>query len=305
MGSGPLSAQMASLTENDILVFVHIPKTAGSTFKGILGRQFPPGRIRAIFSAYQGSIDQIKSLSAQDKAHILCLSGHVPFGIHRYFSQRKVHYVSFVRDPVDRTLSEYSFLTKHPQLMPLIGLDVGMTLSPQVFLEHQKSIGMLDFQTRALSGYDDFVESVLPPYRKMSVEDPDSLIRSIDDSFALIGTVEHFDESLLLMKREFGWRKTCYISRNVARTSEKRLELKKALGEEIRKLNPMDCKLHTYFKKKIEARIVDQGEGFARELRRFRLLNRLYSQAWQVYRATGLRRLRRVVAKIQAAAAKS
>ena len=67
----------------------------------------------------------------------------------------------------------------------------------------------------------------------------------------------------------------------------------------------MDCKLHAHFTKMIDAKMAEQGESFARELRRFRLLNRLYSQAWEVYRVTGLRRLRKVVTKLQAATAKS
>ncbi len=296
--------QIGKLTDNDLLVFAHIPKTAGSTFKRLLDRQFPSSKMQRVGPDYQGSIDHIKSLSAQDKARIQCLSGHLPFGIHQYFQQKKLHYVSFVRDPIDRALSEYFFFRKQPQLMPLIGLDVGTTLSPQAFWEHQSSMGMLDFQTRVLSGYDNMVESVMPPYQKMTVENADSLIEGIADSFSLIGTVEQFDESLLLMKQRFGWRNICYIRRNVAPKSKERFQLKQALGEEIRNLNPMDCKLYAHIRKMIDAEIVEQGESFARELRRYRFLNRLYSPAWKVYRTTGLRRLRLAVTKVQTSTAK-
>lgn len=215
-----------------------------------------------------------------------------------------MHYVGFVRDPVDRALSEYFFFANRPQLMPLIGLEAGTTLSPQAFWEHQSSMGMLDFQTRVLSGYDNMVESVMPPYRKMAVENADSMIKGIVDSYSLIGTVEQFDESLLLMKQKFGWRNICYISRNVAPKSKEKLQLKQALSEEIRNLNPMDCKLYAHIKKMIDEKIAEKGESLARELRRFRFLNRLYSPAWNVYRAIGLRRLRMAVKKVQTSAAK-
>lgn len=304
MGS-PQVNRTAALADDDLLIFVHIPKTAGTTFKRMLGRQFPASRMPKIGPDYQGSINQIKALSPQDKARVQCISGHIPFGVDKYFEHRKLHYVSFVRDPVDRVLSEYFFLAKRPQLMHLIGLDASTSLTPEAFLEHQTSMGLQDFQTRVLSGYGDLVESVLPPYAPMTVEDEDALIERIAASFSLVGTVEHFDESLLLMKQLFGWRNVCYISRNVARASSRRSELKQALAAEIRRLNPMDCKLHTYFKNKMDAEIARRGEDFSRELRRFRRLNRLYSQAWRIYRATGLRRIGKLVAKVQAGKARS
>ncbi len=286
------------LTDNDLFVFAHIPKTAGSTFKRLLDRQFPSSKMQRVGPDYQGSIDHIKSLSTRDRARIQCLSGHLPYGIHQFFQQQNLHYVSFVRDPIDRALSEYFFFRKQPQLLPLIGLDVDTTLSPQALWEHQSSMGMMDFQTRVLSGYDNMVESVLPPYPKMSVENADSLIKGIVESFSLIGTVERFDESLLLMKQKFGWRNICYIRRNVAPKSKEKLELKQAVGEEIRKLNPMDCKLYAHVREMIDAKIAEQGESFAQELRRYRFLNRWYTPVWKVYRATGLRRLHMAVTKV-------
>jgi hypothetical protein len=293
------------LKKGDLFVFVHIPKTAGSTFKRMLSRQFPASGMPKIGPDYQASLDQIRSLSEAQKDRVRCLSGHLPFGVHRYFPNRKMHYVSFVRDPVDRTLSEYFFLRKRPQLMPLIGLDADTTLSPEAFLEHQVKLGLMDFQTRVLSGYGNLAESVLPPYEAMAIDDADAVIRDIEDSFALIGTLERFDESLLLMKRMFGWRSVCYISRNVARPNQKRSDLKQALADEIRRLNPMDCKLHAHFSQVLDAKIAERGEAFAEELRRFHASNRMYSQAWRLYRATGLRRLSKLITKMRMAAARS
>lgn len=298
MGATPVG-RSTTLGKEDLVIFVHIPKTAGSTFKRLLARQFPAGGMPKIGPDYQGSINQIRALTAEGKARVRCLSGHIPFGIHQYFSGKRTHYVSFVRDPVDRALSEYFFLLKQPQLMPLIGLEPGTKLSPQAFLEHQASLGMQDFQTRVLCGYNNLVEAILPPYAPMDIADPDALIREIERSFALVGTVEQFDESLLLMRELFGWRNAYYISRNVARANPKRSELKRELADEIRRLNPMDCRLHAHFRQSIDAKIQARGDGFAQELARFRRMNRLYSKGWTLYRATGLRRLGKIVSRLQ------
>lgn len=292
--------QAAPLHENDLFIFVHIPKTAGSTFKYTLARQFPDQGMPKIGPDYQASINHIRTLSAEEKTRVSCISGHVPYGIHRYFERRKPRYVSFVRDPVNRTLSEYFFLMKRPQLLPLIGLTPDAKLTPEAFLEQQVAMGMQDFQTRVLTGYDNLVESVLPPYRPMAITNVDELLCGIERSFDLIGTVERFDESLLLMRDRFGWRNTCYVSKHVGRPNSRRQELKQALGEQIRRLNPLDCRLHAHFSALIESKIQEQGEAFERKLRRFRLLNRSYSNAWQIYRGTGLRRLHNSLSRLLA-----
>ncbi len=286
-----------NLTADDLVVFTHIPKTAGMTFKKLLDRRFPAAQRPKIGPDYQASVDRIKSLSEEAKAQIRCLSGHLPFGIHKFFPQRRMQYVGFVRDPVGRAVSEYLFIAKQPQLMPLIGLKAGTNLSPQAYLEYQASIGMMDFQTRMLCGYDNMIESMLPPYPEMKIEDADTLINRIVESYAMIGTVERFDESLLLINEKFNWRSACYVSRNVAAPSKKKAELKQAIADEVRRLNPLDCQLYATIKKRIDDKIESRGQQFKEELNRFHSKNRLYSKLWRVYRATGLRRLKRLVSR--------
>lgn len=286
-----------TLTANDLLVFTHIPKTAGMTFKKLLDRHFPAAQRPKIGPDYQASVDRIKALPDEARAQIRCLSGHLPYGVHKFFPQRRMQYVAFVRDPVGRALSEYFFFAKQPQLMPLIGLEVGANLTPQAFLEYQASVGMMDFQTRVLCGYDNMIESMLPPYPEMKVDDVDAFIDKIVDSYAMIGTVERFDESLLLIKEKFNWRNVCYISRNIGTPSKKKAELKAALTDEVSKLNPLDCKLYDRIKKLVDDKIEARGPQFQEELNRFHAKNSRYSKLWRIYRATGLRRLKRVVTR--------
>ena len=50
---------MGNLTENDLFVFTHIPKTAGTTFKRLLERQFRPSQMPKIGPDYQAGVDQV------------------------------------------------------------------------------------------------------------------------------------------------------------------------------------------------------------------------------------------------------
>ncbi|MHC5108928.1 MAG: sulfotransferase family 2 domain-containing protein [Planctomycetota bacterium] len=284
-------------SDSHLFIFAHIPKTAGMTFKGLLDRQFAPHQVQKIVPDYQDSVNRIKALSPQAKGQVRCIRGHIPFGVHRYFDQKTPQYISFVRDPVDRIFSEYYFFAKQPQLLPLIGLDPGTKLSPRDFLDHQISMGLMDFQARILSGHGNMIESVHPPYAEMADTDADVMIQGIIDSFALIGTVERFDESLLLMKHKFGWRNMYYIRRNTASKRPERSQLKQEMGDEIRKLNPLDCQLHARVKSIVDAMIDERGEAFVREVEQYRSRNGWYKVGWSFCRATGLRRLHKIVTK--------
>lgn len=285
-------------SDKDLFIFVHIPKTAGMTFRKILDRQFAASQIQKIGPDFQASIDQIKNLAAAEKARISCVSGHVPYGIHHSFSGRNVYYLSFVRNPVDRAVSEYFYFKKRPELLPMIGLDQSCTLTPQIYLQHIATTGMGNFQTRILSGYGDMINGgVLPPYKPIPETTETDLLDTIQKKISFIGSVALFDESLLLMQEKFGWRSIRYISRNVAKSDPAKQELRQTLSDEIQRLNPFDTALYHSTIYSIKNDLTNRGEEFQQKLRRYRFANRFYSWAWEVYRKSGMRKLRLAMRK--------
>jgi hypothetical protein len=275
-----------------LMIFVHIPKTAGTTFREILDRQFMPSQIRRIGPDFQAGINQIKALPGAEKDRIGCISGHLPYGLHACFDNRSVRYISFVRDPVDRVLSEYLYFKKKPELLPLIGLDRTRKLTPHDYLHYLRQVGMDNFQTRILSGYNNLLEHVLPPYGPLPAEIGEAFIDRLLDDYAFIGTVELFDESLLLMQQLFNWRSIRYVSRNVAETGSEKLELKRSLGAEILRLNKLDSLLYQKVTARITDRIKAEEKAFDRQLHHHRLRNSCYGWCWNLYAITGVRKLR-------------
>lgn len=108
-----------------LLVFVHIPKAAGTTMNDVLWHVY--GRTYVNFhprlSGYAAT-----SVDGPWAAQVLALGGHRPFGFHREFGSRtdrlasrdglfagrRIEYVTVVRDPVDRLLSYHRFVTTFP-----------------------------------------------------------------------------------------------------------------------------------------------------------------------------------------------
>jgi hypothetical protein len=115
---------------------------------------------------------------------------------------------------------------------------------------------------------------------------------NLRDHFAVVGLTERFDETLLLLKRELGWRRHSYMRHNVTARRPKKRALSEAALNSILGANQLDIELYQYAKGLFEERVRQQGPSFNRELNRFRSVNRwvalLLWGYWQ-YRRMSLR----------------
>ena len=99
----------AALGDDETLMFVHIPKCAGSSFRAVLKRWY--GRDHISIDSHDPA-DLMQRLAGRE-APPRAISGHFSFGIHEG-TVAKPCYVSLVRDPVERMASLY----KHARMTP-------------------------------------------------------------------------------------------------------------------------------------------------------------------------------------------
>jgi hypothetical protein len=102
---------------------------------------------------------------------------------------------------------------------------------------------------------------------------------NIQNHFLVVGLTEHFDESLILMKRRLGWRKLpFYYRRHVASNRPPSSEVSLETKELIKDHNRLDLQLYKEAQAAFERDVAAMGRSFAIEVRLFRLLNRWYQR---------------------------
>jgi hypothetical protein len=268
------------------VVFLHVPKTAGSTLRWIIQRQYPAERTVLIegqrFHDFQAQSDDTRG-------RVLCLFGHMPFGVHRFLPQG-VRYITMLRHPVEWTLSFHSYMERNPQLP---GLEGGRGLDVDGFVDFLRRSNITDIQTRMISGQ--MRISNLPPFDPLSEDALQCAQRNLRTDFECVGVVERFDESLLIMKRKFGWRNVYYRPLNVSEGRPVRSKLPRATLERILACNSRDVELHNEACRLLSQSTEVAGESFQAELRRFARINALYGNLLPLYEASGLSRARQAL----------
>ena len=91
--------------KNKLLVFLHIPKTGGTTLTEIIERQI------GVNHFYDVKKDIRKAVKFIDDKEIKCIKGHMPFGIHKYI-KKSCKYITMVRDPFDTAISSYYYILR-------------------------------------------------------------------------------------------------------------------------------------------------------------------------------------------------
>ena len=94
----------------DLLVFEHIPKTAGSTMHAVLWRLY--GRKHVFMATIRGRhhehIDRLCQRLHDRKPSLNAIVSHIGFGFHeRLSADYQYRHYTFLRDPVERVLSHY------------------------------------------------------------------------------------------------------------------------------------------------------------------------------------------------------
>ncbi|MAZ96392.1 sulfotransferase family 2 domain-containing protein [Schleiferiaceae bacterium] len=173
------------------LVFIHIPKTAGTSLRLLLESNYKESERRSIYS-HKNLDQQLKS--ALEDSEIKCIYGHFP--LRPVIAESNATVVTLFREPIARSMSHYNHYSKrlnkkHVALME--GIE-----SPEDFARLVQSNNR---QTAFMSGYLN---------QKEFLEDKQVLPKALAhlDRLDAVGFTEQYAASIAYFGEMFHWKNT-------------------------------------------------------------------------------------------------
>ena len=176
-------------THHGTLIFLHNFKTAGTTLRHILSGQYPE---HARYTFYRSqNPTPLEQLTLEARQRIRLCSSHEPLGTHDRYLMPPIHYLTMLRDPVDRVISEH-YYRLYKGLQGAQGHVPLVTVSEQMKVGHQDNL-----QVRMISG-----QGATGEVTQATLEQASENLFAPSMTF---GLVDRFTESLLLFSAKFGW----------------------------------------------------------------------------------------------------
>jgi Galactose-3-O-sulfotransferase len=238
--------------DREALIFLHIPKTAGTTLNRIIEWQYNPVSIFTVDPhRIRATVARFKKVSEQRRRRFRVVRGHLLYGIHEFLPQGAT-YITMLREPVARVLSTYAFILRRP-LHPLhrklkagrLGVEDLIQMTP-----HRQNL-----QCRFISGIGfgpNCDERVLEVAKE-----------NLAREFRVVGLCERFQESLCLMIAAFGWKVPFYTNRKVTKS---RPSIEPNGIDMIREYNRFDLDLYDFARRLFEENLRRNAEVISKGL---------------------------------------
>lgn len=260
MNMGELNVEIKN---DDILYFLHIPKTAGTTLIELLKNHFPKESILGPQSWKQLSHNMPKNFS-----NLRLVKGHFGFGVYRILPKKPI-YITLLREPEGVIISHLKMLRRQPTPKHRFNISENDTISDLILkpvfkglLNPQAHWIVADLDVNSITnGLDlklldkflpeDQAEFMLPEF---SDEKLLEVAKERLSKFAFVGTVERFEESLFLLCYVFGWKPI----RNIIRLNPAPTSIKNELSNEainiLKERTKVDKELYKFVEQIFENR---------------------------------------------------
>jgi len=219
----------------NLILFLHIPRTGGTTLRDILERQYSSKKTVEI-KKFINTENDLNLISRERLLNLSLIKGHLPFGTHNWVN-RPCKYFTFLRHPVARTISTYNYAKKTKSHRDNIFVQ---SHSLAEYLDSKKNIMLNNGMTRLLAGHK-YVFNV--PYGKINEEHFRIAKDNLSKYFIVAGITERFNESVLALSQLLNWKKPYYSIANKTIKSNSNFEKD---AELIQIHNHFDFQLYDY-----------------------------------------------------------
>lgn len=212
------------------IIFVHIPKTGGITFKNMLISNYKESEvIKWQKPECNRTVEELHGFISQGKALIM---GHIDFAILNQQAFDDYKLICFLRNPIDRTISHYVHFqtSKLEEHQPYKGMP---------FEEFLETFAARNWQCQFLSHHKGIASSV---------ENVDLMLKealqNLEEKIFFCGITEEYDESVIYLRDKIGIKNTKYKYKNRSRNQDLTDQLKLKYQKEIAAVNEADFELY-------------------------------------------------------------
>ncbi|MBI3509106.1 MAG: sulfotransferase family 2 domain-containing protein [Bacteroidetes bacterium] len=248
----------------DKIIFLHIPKTAGTTLHTVMARNYPKKNILTI-NAIRWP-EKLETLEGRKKESVKILTGHVPFGAHEFIDGKNYEYFTLLREPIDRTISHYYQVLRTPQ-HHFAKQMAEKKYSLKQLMDSGDLLYVDNLQTRMISG------DLRIPYGSVNENTLQKALDNIEKHFSVVGLQNKFDETLLLIAEHYHWKFPWYRRQQISKNRVRVADLDKTTLDSVIEYNRIDQKLFEIINQKMEATLREEGNDFKERVEKFRRRN--------------------------------
>ncbi len=262
---------------NKTTLFLHIPRTGGTTLRDIIESQYDDEKIFEI-THFKNAFDQVKKVDNIEEYDII--KGHFPFGIHELIDG-DTQYITFLRNPVKRIQSIYRYSLQHEHHHDY---DYNRTHSFLDYVKSGRNILLNNGHTRLLAG--EYFSGDKIHYGTNPEWLLEKAFSNIETYFSFIGITDEFNKSIVLLKKKLKWKTPYYSKANKSKPTVK-ANFNKSEIMALNEINKLDRALYSHFNKKLIDRI-NSNSNLSRDIRFFELKNKFIGKVFVTQRISRL-----------------
>jgi hypothetical protein len=262
------------------LIFLHVPKTGGTTFHSMLTFQYlgrPSIRLRPwlhtddVYDRRRAR--ELDELDDSVKRKLQLVRGHAYYGVHEKMPQACT-YFTFVRDPISHVKSQYYYFKVKPHENR--DATIWDKMSLESILADEGNPWLDNMQVRWISGVGLGKETIGEDEYRLAQ-------RNVENHFSVLGVTDQFDLSVALLAKKLNWRRPLFYRRaNVQNFNEgSRKSVAEMPTELIKETNTWDLRLYKWGKKRLEREVSSDVE---REVKNMKSNNVVLGPAVQAVR---------------------